>query len=514
MGSVRWETGVEVRSPKCRSRAIARHAASLVALAALLPTAPSGAQPAQPTHCQARELNASENATLEIDLDFKDQSRWPSGCVLHARMEPGGTVTARIRNVNVGKYRVSINGEEAKRESEKPPQDLEAILPALATTKPADSKVDANKDAVVGAIGKYLKSVPSALAGANDAVKLMAQVELSRSVLEVREFEAENANRLFDNALDGFELEAAKLEGLGKALDKASKAEGVAESYRELVAAERAALSASPVPTGCSPGEDDAVAVACAAGLGRLQEQVESSVEDMGRALLNLELYAAQASSTASDYVLDAAKRKYQAAKQLAEKVPSIASRIARHQRPEDRAAVENELFSHSKSFDFEGGRLAIEARVEEGPKDKATTLYKVQVKVEPTRTAAFSYSSGFVFSGLTDRSYAIEEGRIVRRGDEDDFRPGVAALAHWHPRVDAFALSAGVAGKDSELQYLIGFTWIDGWKQKFALTIGAALGSVSRLDRLSEGDEFDEGTVPTRDVQRASAFLAVSFHF
>lgn len=429
--------------------------------------------PPQPTECSSATFDATNLSVVTIDLNYADPGPWPNGCLQTLRAVPGTTLQITVKNANKNKYRVEIAGKAEKTTKEPVPGAIKAILPGVdEPPKPVETTSAPTKASLVS------------------GQPFMAESSSSKSDLES-----------FDEAI-------AKLSKISETIEAAAAEKETAKDYDELTLKEREGLKGLEELKDCANG-----AVPCAKALERVPGTIDVYVNNAARHFGKIRT-ALTDDKVGTKYILDLAEKKFDAALKQQREAPELVARLSTHQDPDQKDAVIAALFTTSRSVDFTGDPLTIDVKVESGPKDAPVTAYKMQVRVQPKRVAAYTFSTGFFFSGLVDRSYSILDGKIDRRGSEDAVKPAIGVLAHWHPTRDCWAFSAGVAGKDSELQYLLGLSWLSGKTQRFVLTAGTAIGSVKRLDGVEEGDALSSTTVPTRDVSRVSWLAGVSFRF
>lgn len=446
--------------------------ALIVLLTLSRPTWAQGVVPPQPERWTGTMFDASKLSAVEFFVDFKDHQLWPYGCVEVVRAEAGTSFTVKLTNANRKKYLIEILGKEEKIQKESVPEALKSVIGTLEVGAPKG---------------------------------------------DVKALRTPCTFDTFDNALKCFDESISEIEKVAKALDEAAAVEAEAESYDQLQAGEFAQLKVADI---CSTMDES-----CRGGLMDVEKRIKGLVEGSAMAAKAMESKHVP-KNLAEKYALDVADSKLKAAMQLLVEGPKIAKSLADHWDPSKAGAIKDTLFTTVTTTEFTGAPLTIDVSVKakskepvkaEGgakPQAAAETLYKMQIRVMPTRVNAFTFSSGFFFSGLVDHSYTVRDGRIARRGGEDEILPAVGVLAHWHPSSDWWAISAGIAGKGSELEYLVGASLLSGKTQRFVVSVGAAVGSVKRLDGVEVGDALSSTTVPTRDVVRVSWFGGISFRF
>lgn len=433
-------------------------------------------------NCTASDFKTSDLSVVRVEIDVqRPGTDWPDGCVLRIKANDGTTVAIRLKNVNTKKYRVLIDDKVEERPKEEVPGALAAFLAAglPAFTRPASQ-------------------APTSSATTKEAPP---DPEVARR------------GHLIE-ALLAFHNTSERLEIVAKALKQALAASESAETYGDLLAEVKAAINPMvamhPALSACV--EKRANPAQCRTGLEGLPEQLEkTSFKPFAEARMAVvEASKVPGASLESTYIAHAVETKYAAAMSMKEKLPAICKEVAAFF---DEAGTESSLFTRQQTYDFTGDPTRISVRVESGPEKDAKVKYGMEVRIDPVRVEGFAFSTGFVFAGLSDHDYAVENGKIRRKGDSGPIRPGVGVLAHWRFEGD-WALSAGISGSDSDLLYLVGASYLWGSKQRFVVTGGAAVGSVRRLDSVEVDDEFTESVVPTKDVTAIGAFLGVSFKF
>jgi hypothetical protein len=498
-----------------------------------------------------------------------------NGCVLPLKAEAGTILAVTVKNVNVKKYRVKIAGESTPLPKEAVPDAFAAFLGtgAIATeAQDAEKKAEKAMRTEREAEARQQQGAEKVRAAMQRQQGAAAQIEASRSkstdrllpsgmeIAARRELEA--AQRELEAAQRELEAAQRELEAAQRELEAATKVRadaeaelhrlqarldptslnGLLEQHRQTYEAlqkdvEAAAHAARAVTTAADYA---ALVDALAAAFKELKEcSAATATDDQGRracadALANrpvalddhirklarLRRAVGDASDdqpelhrTLRDLLEDREEKARQAVAAMPDQIKALATYLR------DRSGTEKSLFSDTKTFDFTGDELRIDVVVQSGPEKEPVTEFAAKVVVTTQRREGFAFSTGMFFTGLVDRSYTTtpaaegEPSTIVRKGDEDELRPAIGILAHWlfdHH----WAATAGFTGKDTDLQYLAGVSYLWGSKQRFVLTAGAAIGSVTRLDRVSEGDEWTEKEVPTKDVSSVSWLVGVSFKF
>jgi hypothetical protein len=126
------------------------------------------------------------------------------------------------------------------------------------------------------------------------------------------------------------------------------------------------------------------------------------------------------------------------------------------------------------------------------------------------------SVSSGFLLTGLTERSFEVRDGKI-RRKEEDDFNPELGVLLHAYKNEPASITWAGSFGfnlENGNFTFFGGPSLLFGREKRIALSAGVAAGKVTELDGVDEGDAFTGATIPTRSVYRPTWFVGITFNF
>jgi hypothetical protein len=427
-------------------------------------------------------VKPGEHSVLRIVVTRSNKTtKWPDGCLLRLVAEPDLSLVVRIEDTNNQKYRVVFDGKTEKL------ADDQAVPAALATFLgiPGPSLLEKKK------------------AGSPDPG--------TQSLFETQTPPWVSKDDALEKALLEFQNASRTISDLVLSLKAANEAIPRAEDYRSLMTAVREALA------GDQPHFKECLAGAggCAKELLNLPTRLEEDVKELTDAKNALVDTARQVrTALEAKYIEEAAQAKVDAALKVADGIPGLAKRVA-VLFDEDATLVS--LFTSQETFDFKGDPLRVRVRVEAGESAKPTTIYGLEVRLEPKRASRFVFSSGFMFTTVVDREYAVSDGKIVEKGDTDDVHAGVGVLAHWifgSWKSAHFAASAGIMGTDSELQYLIGPSILFGSKQHFVITGGVSIGSALRLDNVALGDPFSESTVPTTDVTRAGAFAGVSFKF
>ena len=481
--------------------------------------------------CAPAVFDASKLSVVRIDVDGQTPGpAWPDGCVLHVKANDGATIAIRLTNVNTRKYRVVFDGKVEERAKEDVPGALSAFLaqglPAAPTKPSANETPEVKKltldiskfaganvsdDQALQLVQAYRTAPADTLFAQNLGVSETAKIEVKRLVAAFVEEQALLARQA--DRLRSFHDKSTGLETVAKGFEKALAASKRAEDYGELLREVKTALG--PMATqeslnSCIAASFDAAT--CRTQIEALPEKLEESTfKQLAADRMSLvDASKVPGASLDSVFVAHAVETKYAAAIAMKEKLPNICKEVAAFF---DKTGTESSLFTKQHTYDFTGDPMRISVRIESGADKDAWTKYGMEVRVEPARAMGFAFSTGLVFAGLTDRDYAVENGRIRRKGDSGPIRPGVSVLAHWLLK-HGWAASAGISGADSDLMYLVGLSHLWGSKQRFVVTGGAAVGSVRRLDSLDEDDEFTESTVPTKDVTAIGAFLSISFKF
>jgi hypothetical protein len=450
---------------------------SSLALVGLVATVGSAAAtpPSPVTRCEAQRLDYSGSEVANVSIEA-DPTSWGDGCVLSLIADPDTTITVKVRNVNHKLHPVSFDQQALAAEDAKVPSVLAQLL-GLSTDSPTPKPPVAAPPNTQD---------PAAMVVAEAETRLREQLE---------------SLALFHEVL-------GKLKGPANWLAKIKAASERAESYADLK---------SEVLRNCkdASGVDASDSDRCLTRLAGLEAEAEGQLDVLENALGELESMARlEPDDSLLDYAVETVRAKYEVAKAYVAALPDL---VVMAKGLLDQAATEAKLFSSAKSVRFEGGELVLTAAVKDSAAKDAATRFKLTVRVASPVKQRFAFSSGLVLSGLTDRNYVartVDGTRsVARRGDEDDLRPAIGFLAHWRigPR---FAWSLGATGKDSELQYLTGPSWIFGSRQNFVVSLGVAVGSVKRLDGVEEGDILQADTVPTKDVVRAHAFAGISVKF
>lgn len=481
--------------------------------------------------CSTTSFKASDLSVVRVEIDYASPGpKFPDGCVLRFKANDGTAVAIRLTNVNTKKYRVVFDDKVEERPKEEVPGALAAFLAAgLPAFDSAAAKANVRSDVSnklafeVAAFGISRSGAPKVWdavgtlnlpaqglksSGIADADRSRVEALVRAAIEEVARQELQIA------ALERFHATSQRLETVAKALKQALAASESAETYDKLLAEVKAALDpkVAEQPTLSACAGDKADPAQCRTGLEGLTEELEkSSFKPLAEDRMSVvEASKVPGASLESTYVAHAVETKYAAAIAMKEKLPTICKEVAAFY---DEAGTKSSLFTKQKTFDFTGSPTRVSVRVESGPEKDAQVTYGMEVRIDPVRVEGFAFSTGFVFAGLSDHDYAVENGKIRRKGDSGPIRPGVGVLAHWRFKSD-WALSAGISGSDSDLSYLVGASYLLGSKQRFVVTGGAAVGSVRRLDSVELDDPFTESTVPTKDVTAIGAFLGVSFKF
>jgi len=438
-------------------------ASALLVLPSLARPASAGETPTDTvTSCRATEAPRQYSVLRIVVNDRNRKESWPDGCVLRLTAYSGLTLVIRIEDRNVRLYRVLFDEK-----TEQLPE-VEAVPAALA--KYLDIKLPAPKvPADMTAVGRPPEKDPLTL----------------------------------------FHQTNARFESIAKALKNARGAMDTAEDYAGLRKAVLKEL-ADPLPhlDACARGDSDD----CAMALLALPREIEPDFQVLAGARTALvEEARLPGASLSSKYLAEMVSAKYDTARKVGDGLPAITKELAGLFNEEDTKAS---LFVTQKTFEFKGEPLTVRVRVQGGDEKSPTTFYGFEVRLEPEKTAHFAFSTGFMFTSVVDRAYAVANGKIAEKGDTDDVHAGVGVLAHWLFPGSGFAASAGIVGTDASVQYLVGLSYLLGEKQHFVVSAGAAVGSVQRLDKVAEGDPFAESTVPTKDVTRVGTFAGVSFKF
>lgn len=136
-------------------------------------------------------------------------------------------------------------------------------------------------------------------------------------------------------------------------------------------------------------------------------------------------------------------------------------------------------------------------------------------------------WSYGLFFSRLGGNTYyedtaSKKDKRIVAQANEDKWRNGYGAMAHYYLKRTGNGFNpggaAGVSLIDGEPQYNFGLSAIyEKRRQRIILTGGLAFGKVNQLQSLAVGDEIPDGEEYTKyqhDVSDTEWFFSITFNF
>lgn len=482
--------------------------------------------PANPvTSCPTQRLDYTrgETALVQINID----AGWQNGCALAIAVDRGTTVTVAVKNVNHALFPVAFDDKaEEPADAGKVPAVLAQLLglPGSKSEQADKETVDtASKLLAITAVGS------SRLARVRPGSALPA---ITLNLHRLRTFAADQkgnpelvlrVNELIEKLEDdpdalvaGFEEEIQRLKEIGALFNSIETFKKRAVTYLELHGeVERTCPKLMKLATRASvtPPHDETDCIQALEMLGT-KEEAESKPA-LAKNLGQLESLARLSpEKPLLGYAVQAAQAKHEVAVQFLGSLGKLSATVKGYF---DEKATEAALFTSVKSYEIDGKDRRVSVTIKASPDKDAAVTHKYSIKISEGREEQFAFSTGFFFSSLTDRSYVARSSgdsrAVSRQGDEDDLRPAVGVMAHWRFG-KVWAFSAGATGRDSELQYLIGPSWIWGSRQNFVLSVGAAVGSVKRLDGVKVGDSIDADTVPTRDVIRAGAFVGASFKF
>ena len=505
-------------------------------------------------------------ALKEFQLDYIEAAHW-NGCVVPWTVDPGTVAVVKLHNANKKRYRIKIGSEVHPASTEGAPaafREFLGLAPVETGKGPESTRVDvkrleeaktalANKEGnlrtQLDASTLQLDNARSALRSlVRDESKMQTQVaeareeeqglakqvaELQRGLNGVREQLTETQRALdsaksrladverWETLLVAFGKQEMALNGTIKALDKAYGLPAEAGTFCELrdglaEVLPKALGSAAPACPAPAKGCSDALELvpACAAALAGVPEALAKTTAELDKTVTGFRETQASGSATVlHSTLLGVLEARAAAARKAVDKVPEVTRSLAAYY--SDPAGSEARLFETAKSVTVGSDPVDITISVESGDTKDPLTEASARLTITPATGGGFAFSNGVVFTGLVGRSYAVRDGQIVRKGSEDWLKPGVGILAHWRFSASGhLAATVGFAGKDSDLQYLAGLSWLTGSKQRFVVTGGVAVGGVERLDGVEEGEAWKETSVPTRKSTQASWLFGLSFKF
>ncbi len=486
-----------------------------------------GEGPANPVKkCVTQRLDYTngETSLVRIDID----TEWVNGCALSIAVDRGTTVTVAVKNVNHALFPVAFDDKaEEPADAGKVPDVLAQLLglPGAKSEKADDAtKVAMNAVAespvqsksVLARVRPGSSALPAITLNIHQLQTFAADPQESPELLLQVEALIEKLKDDPDALVAGFEEEIQRLKEIGALFNSIETSKKRAVKYADLLGVlqetcpklMRLATRASTTPNysevGCIQAlellgtkEEAETKPALAKNLGQLESLARLSPD---KSLLG--------------YAVQTAQAKHEVAVQFLGSLGKLSATVKGYF---DKGATEAALFTSVKSYEIDGKDRRVSVTIKASSDKDAAVTHKYSIKISEGREEQFAFSTGFFFSSLTDRSYVARtsgDSRVVsRQGDEDDLRSAVGVMAHWRCKKEV-ALSVGVTGRDSELQYLIGVSGIWGSRQNFVLSAGAAVGSVKRLDGVKVGDILDADTVPTKDVTQVGAFVGASFKF
>ncbi len=462
----------------------------------------SGAAPV--TGCPEKGGNYTGVALKGINIDYSQAARW-NGCVIPWTVDPGTVVVVKVQNANKKRYRIKIGSEVHPR---KPDEAEAAFLAYLGQAPGKQTEEQKNERAKADAAAEAIRS------------KLGITASLLKS-------QAENclaALNEWEELLTKFRNQDEALSGRVDALSQAARASTTAATFCALrkdlggllsSVLDKADQAKCPGPVDCSDALNPLPSLPeCADALQRVPKSLDEDLAALDRTVTSF-TFAQQPAGTTEIHknLLSRLEERARLARQAVKSAPEVLRGLAAFY--SDPKGAEGRLFETVKSVRVTDDPVDIVVSVDSGDEKDPVTEFSVRLAVTPPSPGGFAFSTGVVFTGLVDHSYAVRDGSIVRTGSEDWLRPGIGVLTHWRfGSAGRVAASVGFAGKDGDLQYLGGLSWLFGSRQRFVVTGGFAVGGVDRLDRVEEGDPWREDTAPVRSSTEISWLFGLTFKF
>jgi hypothetical protein len=200
----------------------------------------------------------------------------------------------------------------------------------------------------------------------------------------------------------------------------------------------------------------------------------------------------------------------------------------------------DNAYRSQTDIIDMTGDKVSIESKVVKNQQfpdlgDPNTSLFKETFGVN--KFWAIDVSAGVVATGLVDHDYYFQQTfktvatdsiinsqryKTLKRRNKNEFlKPGIATFVHFRYKASSdFSLGPTlgftVLSSESPVQYHLGGSLLFGEKQRFAITLGATTGKVTRLsDGFEDGIQvpYSFSDLPTYSSWRVSWFLGLSYN-